>query len=253
MSKKKKIKLEYADIAAYRIVLMFVVAIIGIWMLSEISTVILTPVRTQQGISMLWVYTAFSATLAAFGIYFMVKGTRAAAVVNGRFLLYAGAISGASCGLLFWNIILGMRLVYIILPAAALLYLIALVYQRVFTAICVVLGATSFALYLMRQLSSPYDVGYYNAVFGMGMAVIVVSAVLYFVAKKNDGRITVGKQLLDLFGRNSASKYMIYLFAACALLLIITFAVGGNITFYAFIASLVGLISAGAYYTVKLM
>jgi MFS family permease len=145
----------------------------------------------------------------------------------------------------------GVRIMYAILPAVAVLYLIFYTYQREFLCIAALTGAGTLTLWLMR---TPTVITLNRWLIpSLALSGIAVLAFALTYLRGKGGILKAGRNELRVFP--SGTKYR-FMYAACGLVavaVLLASLLGGAAAFY-LIFVLVGLLFiAAVYYTVKMM
>jgi hypothetical protein len=142
--------------------------------------------------------------------------------------------------------------VYALPAGAAVIYLLAYIYPRDFTALALLVSGGALGLWLLTilyQRSGHWDVLAY-ILFG---AAIAAAALLIWIIRKNRGVIRLGKLTVTVIPRKG--RYF-FLFTACialALALTATILFGSFAALVSMIAIFCFLFIAAVYYTVKLI
>ena len=179
---------------------------------------------------------------------------RSGSVLNGVWLFALCGVVWAICHCIYYDRTLWVRAWYAIIPAFALLFLIYAVYSRTFFVMALthtVLGAMIWVLY-KSTVNSQIN-AYRAAALVLGVAVCVAAAVLYLMARKNNGQVMLGKLSLLLFSPHTQGTALLALYAISALALIAAFILGGKAAWILLLADLVFLGISAIYYTIKLI
>ena len=162
------------------------------------------------------------------------------------------AVLAICCGLLLYNYILGMKLIYVIIPAVVICYLIYNVYQRIFFVLTITHGLMSLALYFMSNCISRQSVYVYAAVC---IVISLVAFIMISVTSKNNGCLKYGQKNICIFENNHIPSIktagLIYGISSLFVLLSLIIPIYSIIyIFYAFVAFIV---CCAVYYTIRLM
>jgi len=267
MAKKKKTS-RYDDYITNQILGIFTFAfliIIGLMAtyrgFARIDTI-------ESTIRIVYGFSAFAAVIAVAGLvweYLSRKRGRDMRykVIRGRNLAAVSAFT-AICSLIAARFFIdGIKFLYIIVPAAAVLVLIYMIYSAEFFTIAAV---TSLSGLLMWHLSRSYfsqpitelkiyglagDYSFYAAV--LLLALLVVAAFLVFSASKHNGELKIGGRPRKLFD-SSANYPLIYIsIAFSALSTIAALVFGSGVAYYLIFGIFGYLFITAVYYTVKMM
>ncbi|MGI6576805.1 MAG: hypothetical protein ACOX1Q_01895 [Eubacteriales bacterium] len=213
-------------------------------------------------------FSAFAALMAIVGAVWEHR-TRKKGIDNkykvfrGRNLSAASAFA-AICALIAARFFVdGIKVLYIIIPAAAVLVLIYLIYSSEFFFISAITATTGFLMwyfskaYYVRPItridpaSLLSDLTFYAGI--VALIALLIAALVVFSASRNGGAVKVGKRSFKLF-RPSTKYGLIYLSIAVSFLCTVAALVFGSIVAYYLLFVVFGyLFVLAVYYTVKLM
>ena len=173
-------------------------------------------------------------------------------IVNPATLMGLFGVIAVCCGLLLYNYILGMKLIYVFIPAIVVYYLIYNVYQRSFFGIMVTHGLIAFALYFMSNSPDKKGVLIYGAVC---IVICIVAALAGISACRNNGAVKLGKCNVRIFEKASlpAKKYILAIYGASVLAVIAALFIPVYAIIYIFYAFIAFLVCCAVYYTIRLM
>lgn len=147
-----------------------------------------------------------------------------------------------------------IKLLYIILPAIAVYYLIFHSYPREFFVISVDCGLLAMLLYVVRRAlasTSHHWVAWLVAAAAVVLCLIQCAGVFYI--KKHGCRGLVDGQMTELFNEGNAHAMMLVTGVVLAVLPIAAAALGAQIAYYLIFVALAYLFVTAVYYTVKMM
>jgi len=159
---------------------------------------------------------------------------------------------GISSGLIALFYRAAVELLYILVPAMAVLALVYYLYQREFFFSACGTGVGLLGLWLVRKNNGNHDllVTLYTVI---GVVVLLAILLLALYLKKNQGILTIKGRRLSVLPKNS--NYL-PLFLSCAIGLLALAAgllLGGTAAFYLLFVLLAWLFILLVYYTVKMM
>ena len=163
----------------------------------------------------------------------------------GIIALFFAALS-VCCGIFLYNPITGMRLIYVFLPALAILFLVFKVYDRQFFMFCVTHGIVTYALYRCYIL----PLGGHFRLLGVliAAALCIFVSVLVFVPQKGRNALRI-----VLLGHDVKKTYLLPLYLITLGLLAAGFFLGGKIALALALMTGAYMIGATIYFTVKLI
>lgn len=159
---------------------------------------------------------------------------------------------GISSGLIVLFYRAAVELLYILVPAMAVLALVYYLYQREFFFSACGTGVGLLGLWLVRKNSGNHDllVTLYTVV---GAVILLAILLLALNLKKNQGNLAIGGKQLSILSKNS--NYL-PIFLSCAIGLLALTAgllLGSTAAFYLLFVLLAWLFVLLVYYTVKMM
>jgi hypothetical protein len=166
--------------------------------------------------------------------------------------LFTWRVIGVMLFITLWTFLLyhfDLHAVLYAVPAgAAVIYLLAYIYPRDFTALTLIVsgGALGFWLITMQYPAVWSAV----ALFG---AVIALFSFLLWKVRKNKGILKLGKNTITIIPRRGIYHFLYIACAALALGLAATAVFGGTAALVSMIALLCYLFIAAVFYTVRLM
>lgn len=147
-----------------------------------------------------------------------------------------------------------MHALYLLIPVAAILYLVYAVYPREFFTLAAAMTANAILLWLVAKSAvSNSFAGLTWLFFVLGLAVSAGLEGLYLATRKEGGVLKAGKFSLRLFDRQTKHSLVAGVAAASGVLLAASFLLGGGLGCYAVYAMVAALFILAVYYTVRLM
>lgn len=245
---QKQKQRQKQDLAARRILAVFLMAALVLWGMSYLYGKMTFGTTFMQGQIANNVLMAVSAVASAvlLIVYFTGKkrgALRTDRVLNsGFFALCALTVCVSSCVLAldYHN---GMHILYVLLPVAAVLYLVYYVYERQFFTFCVASAASiggAWCCYAGARERLPMLV--------LAAALCLIPAVLALLGK---GRLqTLTEQVL---GRQFDLRYTLAAYLGMLLLVVAAALLGGRIALVVALGLGVYLLASAVYYTIKAM
>lgn len=181
------------------------------------------------------------------------SGKAADASVTGCAVMWFSLVLALSCAMMrFYDYVLTMRLLYVLLPVAAILYLIYYIYPREFFTVCTTHAALSFCMWALAKTAG--DAGWlrYGA-FAIGAVICIVFFALAFTTRKSGGCITLSGKKLQIFSAKTSAAYLACVYGVPLLLFIAALALGVPFAFYALYVIIAYIIAAAVYYTVRML
>ncbi len=244
------------DFVASRVMAVFSGAVVMLWGLAylwrgyDVAATLLTAMKVNNiliGVSAV----GFAASLVWWFMQ-IKKGTNKEHPVftGSMFTLFFGALL-VSVLLVKYDHDSAKRVLYVIIPGAAILHLVYSTYQREFFSFCL---THSTICYLLWVMAKTYNPSLELAALG-AILIICFSAVVFFLlAKRHDGEGHFGPITIRLYdNKKLKTSQAVMLYGATALLAVVAYLLGIPYAYYILYA-LVGLVvGAAVYYTVKLI
>jgi len=254
LSEKKLKKTE--EYKTNRVLVMFGAAALYLWVLSFLHKCLDNPMRHMLGTVLIIVLTCLAAAGVVASMIWhnnsVKKGTYdPKKTVTGLFCAGLSALLAICSGMLWYNYVAGMRVIYLLIPAVAILYLIYSAYQRECFTFCAIQCVVAFALYALSGLAGSMLMRI--VILAVGLVVSLGVAALYLKGDKKGVKLRVMGTKVELFSKNVDRRHVLITCAADAVLLLAGFFLGGSIAFYAALAVLLYALAMLVYYTVKLM
>ena len=243
------------DYITYRVVLAFIEAAVFLLLMSKLQAAIVTPTTYKNALAACLIIAAVSCVCAIAGavsyIISVRKGTyRSERIFNGMFLAAAAAVITISSLILYFDPADGMRVIYVFIPASAILFLVYSVYPKTLFVTSATHIYVAFTFYALRRMTV------FNVRLTLLLAALVVCAValaLYFATVKKKGCIQVAGVRFVLFDRTTNRNYLLLLYGVTAAALVAVFFLPAVAAFYAMIATILYMVCAVVHGTVKMM
>lgn len=147
-----------------------------------------------------------------------------------------------------------VRVLYVAVPAAAVLYMIFLVYQREFFIISLVSACGGFACWALSRLyAGSATAGTARRFAVVCLALTVLIALFFILVRKNGGILKFGGAGAAILHANASYRFIFVTCAAVALALAGALIFGSLAAYYAMFILFGYLFVMAVYYTVKLM
>ena len=243
------------DYITYRVVLAFIEAAVFLLLMSKLQAAIVTPTTYSNALAACLIIAAVSGICAIVGaasyILSVRRGTyRSERIFNGMFLAAAAAVITISSLLLYFDPADGMRVIYVFIPASAILFLVYSVYPKTLFVTSATHIYVAFTFYALRRMTV------FNVRLTLLLAALVVCAIalaLYFGTLKKKGCVQVAGVRFMLFDRGTSRNYLLLLYGITAAALVAVFFLGGTVAFYAMIATIIYMVCAVVHSTIKMM
>ncbi|MBQ9534963.1 MAG: hypothetical protein IJU78_03875 [Clostridia bacterium] len=173
--------------------------------------------------------------------------------LDGLLLALIFAALSACCFLLWYDNIMGMRMIYVFLPLFAALFLVYWVYEREFFTMALVGSVVAVLLNALAQLTTQYDMTRRIVALALGFCLCAAAELLCLKAKKDKGMLRLGKKKTDLFGKTADKRLQLIVYAVLAVLLVAAFIFGGSVARYCMFAVIAAMICGFVYFTIRLM
>ena len=261
MANKKKTAKAQADarandIITYKILGAFLAACVCVFILMTISSQYQIGnqfIAVHDGLMTAGIVAALAALL---GFLFLIIDRFASnkiVKILGLVFLPVGLLVWISCLLMYYFYIHAITILCFLYPAAAVLYLVYLIYQSEFFAISIDCVVCAFAFYILSKLlSSPLS--YIGILIIVGVAVI--NAVLLFLtihSKKSGGQLVCGKKTLRFLAFKASDKILLCTAALMLVGLLLSVVLGAMTAYIFLFVTLIYLFIMAVYYTIKLM
>lgn len=204
----------------------------------------------------LWLGLGLAAAGVVLDVWQMRRGTyRPETLFNGTGLLMLGLLLAAASYLMVgFDPEVSLRVLYVIIPVCAILYLVYSVYPREFFSLATAMTLVAVMLWLIaKSIGSNAMSGATVWFLAVGLLICVGLEGVYLMVRKNRGKLKVGKLEPALFGPDTKHALVVSVAACCAVLLLAAFFLAGSVGYYAMFAVAGALFVMVVYYTVKMM
>ncbi len=256
--KEKQVQ-KTQDIITNRVLIFFGVTAIFLWAISYLSRAFDYAVsfRAACTVSVVLIFAGAAGFFAAllWQNRRIRSGKAAEAALSGYTLAwFALALSGASAMMRFYSYTLTMRILYVAMPVAAILYLIYYVYPRVFFTLCFTHSIMAFLLWGVAKTSDWAGESFLCwALFGLGELVCVASLGLVAVASRHGGSVPVLGRSVNVFGKKMNVKALAAAYLVPMALFVAAVLLGIPFAFYALWVVLGFLLLCAVYFTVRML
>ncbi len=177
---------------------------------------------------------------------------RSRSLVTGIWIAVCSLVVALSAFLLLYRDYAGsIRLLYIVVPALAILYLFYMIFQREFSVLAI-LGAVV-ALYFWRFGQFNRGTGRFLAAQCLFLLLCLLGAALLFLLRRGDGELKLGKRRLRLLQTDAEYGASYIFLALLAAVLIAAFFVPGPVMVYLAYLVLALIFVMAVYYAVRMM
>lgn len=253
----KKVTKKSEEQISNRVLTMFTLGALVLWGLSYIYNLIDVAATHQTGYLVTKILLICSSLGVVSGIiwFFISKkngNARMDKVVNGPSLAsFFGVLTICSL-LLLNNYILGMKLIYVLIPATVILYLVFNVYQRVFFWLLFTEACITGVIYL---ISNSYDVTFKLI---CALIIVVISAIVIFLStkiNKGKGSLAIGNLRIPMFEKNTTVdvKLVSLIYGISSIIATISAFIPMTVVFYVPYLFIGFLVCASIYFTIRLM
>ena len=244
------------DFIASRVMAVFSGAVLMLWGLAylwrgyEVASTILTAIKVNNiliGVSAVGLVASF-----AWWITQVKAGTHKKQPVftGSMFTLFFGALL-FSVLLIKFNCESAKRVLYVLIPGAAILHLVYSTYQREFFSYCLTHSLISYLLWIMAKTYNP---GLEMAALGSILAICVVAVIFFLLAKRHDGEGHFGPITVRLYdNKKLPTAPIVAIYGVTALLAVLAYVLGAPYAYYIMYAMVGSVVGAAVYYTVKLI
>lgn len=175
-------------------------------------------------------------------------------LVTGRNIAIVGAVIAGSMALILWDMFGAIPVLYVVLPAIAVYYLVFHSYQREFFVLAVDTGLAAGFLWIIAKAHDSGVSGWMGpAVVVVGVVLAAAQLVLLRKIQADGGLMKIGGQSREIFSSGCNYLLLYVTAAAMALALLVGFFAGAQISIYLMFAVFAYLFILAVYYTVKLM
>ncbi len=254
--KEKKVE-KVQDTITNRVLLFFGFTAVFLWAISYLSRAFDYQTSHQAARIVSLILMAAGVVGVAAGLMLQAsrsrRGKTADASITGYVVTWFSLVLALSCAMMrFYDYVLTMRLLYVLLPVAAILYLIYYIYPREFFTVCTTHAALAFCMWALAKTTGDGGLWRYGA-FAAGVLVCVLFLALAFGTRKSGGSVTLFGKKLEIFSVKVNIGYLAGVYGVPLLLFIAALALGVPFAFYALYAIIAFIIAAAVYYTVRML
>ena len=159
---------------------------------------------------------------------------------------------GVSSALIVFFYRAAVQLLYLLVPAGAVLALVYYLYQKEFFFSACGVGGGMLGLWLVRKNIGTHDL-VVNLYMVAGAVLLVAILLLTLTIKKNQGVLAVGERQYEILPKQSNFMLIVLSCAVSLLALLAGLLLGGTVAFYLLFVLLGWLFVLLVYYTVKMM
>lgn len=176
------------------------------------------------------------------------------AAFSGNVLAWFGLVLAVSSAMMrFYSYTLAMRLLYVLLPVAAILYLIYYTYPREFFTICTTHAVLALCMWVLAKASDSGDTRLRTIAFALAAVLCAAAFGLACVACKAGGVIKLGSHQVAVFGKKTSLLYLAAVYGVTLALFVAALLLGSPFAFYALYAIIGFIFVAAVYYTVRML
>ncbi|HIU42884.1 MAG TPA: hypothetical protein IAB67_01145 [Candidatus Ventrousia excrementavium] len=263
MKEKKEAKAQKVqkaqDIITNRVLIFFGFTAIFLWVISYLNRAFDYPSSFQAANVAAVIMMVVGAAAVVAGLVWQRARVRSGkaqdAALSGYVVVWFGLVLALSCAMMmFYSYTLAMRLLYVLMPVSAVLYLIYYVYPREFFTVCLTHASLAF---LMWALAKTSDAGGDPVIrygsFVLAVLVCAAALALAYKTRSTGGVLTLGSRQIAVFNKTTNIRYVTILYAATLVLLVAALLLGAPFAFYVLYADLAFIAVAAVYYTVRML
>ncbi len=154
----------------------------------------------------------------------------------------------------FYSYTLAMRLLYVLMPVAAILYLVYYTYPRAFFTVCTTHVSLAFLMWTLAKASGVSGSARIRCIaFALAALLCLVMLCLVWATRKTGGAIRLGRRSVAVFGKKTGTRYLAGLYTATLILFAAALFLGAPFAFYALYALAGFIFVAAVYYTVRML
>ncbi|MCX7614676.1 MAG: hypothetical protein N2Z65_02850 [Clostridiales bacterium] len=256
----KKLQKNDSDYISNKVLIMFLFALIGIFVLMVVYRLLTHGSTFMTG---LYIVKSFLVIGAAGMIYGIIKQTRERKKQQGE---HKKLISGANIAviglvfiftalcLLYYDFTVSIKMLYIFLPTIAVLYMIFHTYPREFFTISVVCATGAPFIWMLSRTLSGNTVNRLPIyILICGLMLMGIELLIILLASKNKGSIHLFGNSLSLLSHGANLFPVILSCLIVVLSITMSFLMGAIFAFYCMFAVFIYLFISAVFYTVKLM
>ena len=176
------------------------------------------------------------------------------AALSGNVLAWFGLVLALSSAMMrFYSYTLAMRLLYVLMPVAAILYLIYYTYPREFFTVCTTHAALALCMWVLAKASDSGDTRLRAIAFALAAVLCAAAFGVACLACKAGGAVKVGSRSFAVFGKKTGLRYPAIVYGATLALFVAALLLGSPFAFYALYAIIGFIFIAAVYYTVRML
>ena len=248
MNEKNRKKKQAQDLAARRILAVFLVTALILWGMSYLYNMMTYGSTFMQGQMVNNGVMAVSGLLAAVCLVLYIAAKKRGTVhddrvVNSGFFALCALLVCASSFILAMDYYHGMHILYIFLPLSAVLYLVYHVYERQFFTFCVVEAVAIGTAYCCYA-------GAWERIPALALTVVLCLIPMVLDLFQGSG----ANKLVELvLGKQFDKRYTLLVYAGTILLMAAAALVAGKLAMFIALGLGAYLLAAAVYFTVKAM
>lgn len=176
-------------------------------------------------------------------------------ILSGRNIaLVSALLTIASAYLLKDDFTRSVKVLYVLIPALSLLYIIYHIYQREFFIHSVVCAVSAALMYLLKNAVARGDVSRIIFIAVVFSLFIAITFAIILLIRQNDGAVSINGRMINLVTEKVNYKLLNVTFAVAAVLFFAALIVNVPAFAYYFIIALAAyLIALAGYFTTKLL
>ncbi len=244
------------DFVANRVMAVFSGAVVMLWGLAylwrgyDVAATILTAMKVNT------ILIGVSAVGLAASLAWWISQIKAG--TNKKNPVFTGSMFALFFGALLVSVLLikydyesAKRVLYVLIPGAAILHLVYSTYQREFFSFCLTHSLISYLLWIMAKTYNP---SLELAALGSILAICGVAVVFFLLASRNDGEGHFGPITIRLYdNKKIKTAHIAVLYGCTALLAVLAYMLGAPYAYYIMYTLIAVVVGAAVYYTVKLI
>lgn len=263
MKEKKEAKAQKVqkaqDIITNRVLIFFGFTAIFLWAISYLNRAFDYPSSFQAANVAAVIMMVVGAAAVVAGLVWQRARVRSGkaqdAALSGYVVVWFGLVLALSCAMMmFYSYTLAMRLLYVLMPVSAVLYLIYYVYPREFFTVCLTHASLAFLMWALAKTSDAGgDPVIRYASFVLAVLVCAAALALAYKTRSTGGVLTLGSRQIAMFNKTTNIRYLTILYVATLVLLVAALLLGAPFAFYVLYADLAFIAVAAVYYTVRML
>ena len=257
MAKAQKVQ-KQQDIITNRVLIFFGFTAVFLWAISYLSRAFDYASSFQAANIAAVVLMVVGAAAVVAGLVWQSARIRSGAArdaaLSGYVIAWFGLVLTLSCAMMmFYSYTLAMRLLYVLMPVSAVLYLIYYVYPREFFTVCLTHSSLAFLMWALAKTARGGDPVICYASFGLAVLICAAALALAYKTRGTDGVLTMGSRRIAVFNKTTNIRYITAVYAVTLVLLVAALLLGAPLAFYALYAVLAFIAVSAVYYTVRML